>query len=69
MARLILFLLFLAAAMIVITAFADMVRSLGTLPQRVKPRGDTMPDTFKTVAYVLLIMLMFGVITGWLGGL
>jgi cell division protein FtsX len=28
---------------------------------------DTMPATFQTIAYVLLIVLMFGVATGWLG--
>jgi hypothetical protein len=26
-----------------------------------------MPATFQTIAYVLLIVLMFGVATGWLG--
>ncbi len=28
-----------------------------------------LPDTVKTVSYILLIVLMFGVVTGWLGGL
>jgi len=31
-------------------------------------KDDTMPDTFKTVAYVLLIILMFGITAGWLAG-
>lgn len=29
--------------------------------------GDDMPKTFQRIAYVVLIMLMFGVVTGWLG--
>jgi hypothetical protein len=28
-----------------------------------------LPDTVKTISFVLLILLMFGVVTGWLGGL
>lgn len=28
-----------------------------------------VPETAKTISYVLLIVLMFGVVTGWLGGL
>ena len=36
---------------------------------KVKPEEADVPSTVKTVSYVLLIVLMFGVITGWLGGL
>ncbi len=40
-------------------------------PSRLGPalrkKEDTMPATFHTIAYVLLIVLMFGVATGWLG--
>ena len=32
-----------------------------------RKKEDTMPATIHTVAYVLLIVLMFGVATGWLG--
>jgi predicted phage tail protein len=32
-----------------------------------RKKGDTLPATFQTIAYVLLIVLMFGVATGWLG--
>ena len=31
--------------------------------------GANLPDTVKTLSYILLIVLMFGVVTGWLGGL
>ena len=34
---------------------------------RPRHKDDTMPATFHTIAYVLLIVLMFGVATGWLG--
>lgn len=29
----------------------------------------SVPKTAKTISYLLLIVLMFGVVTGWLGGL
>lgn len=32
-------------------------------------KGDGMPDSIKTVAYVVLILLMFGITTGLVGGL
>jgi hypothetical protein len=32
-------------------------------------REARLPDTVKTISFVLLILLMFGVVTGWLGGL
>lgn len=30
---------------------------------------DRMPNTVKTVSYILLILLMFGIVTGVIGGL
>lgn len=40
-------------------------------PARLVPamrnKENTMPAAFHTIAYVLLIVLMFGVATGWLG--
>ncbi|AGI67126.1 hypothetical protein OAN307_c14500 [Octadecabacter antarcticus 307] len=32
-------------------------------------REARLPNTVKTISFVLLILLMFGVVTGWLGGL
>jgi hypothetical protein len=32
-------------------------------------REARLPDTVKTISFILLILLMFGVVTGWLGGL
>jgi len=31
--------------------------------------GQSLPETFKKYSYILLIVLMFGVVTGWLGGM
>lgn len=31
--------------------------------------GEHMPKSFQNIAYVVLILLMFGVVTGFLGGL
>lgn len=36
-------------------------------PLAPRKKEDTMPATFHTIAYVLLIVLMCGVATGWLG--
>jgi len=30
---------------------------------------DTMPSAFRNIAFVLLLMVMFGVASGWLGSL
>lgn len=30
---------------------------------------DALPNSVQKISYVLLIILMFGVVTGWLGGL
>jgi hypothetical protein len=32
-------------------------------------REARLPNTVKTISFGLLILLMFGVVTGWLGGL
>lgn len=69
MMRLALALLVLAAAILAVQAVgavrAGGGRSAGPRPQE---RGDTMPDTIRTIAYVLLFLLMLGVTAGWLGG-
>ena len=33
------------------------------------PREACVPKTAKTISYLLLIALIFGVVSGWLGGL
>jgi len=64
MARIILMLL-------IITAIAAAVFWLGqrAVLATQSTREARLPDTVKTISFVLLILLMFGVVTGWLGGL
>jgi len=65
MARLILFLLFFAVAVLAAASVMVFLRSAGRVSV---PQGeDEMPATFRMVAYVLLLALMVGVTTGWLG--
>ena len=69
MARLILFLLLFASAILAIMAVLAFLNPAGRSSAAGLPikKEDTMPDTFRTVAYVLLLVLMVGVATGWLG--
>ena len=72
MARLILFLLLFASAILAIVAVMALLKPAGgsSAPgMSVQKKEDTMPDTFRTVAYVLLLVLMVGVATGWLGSI
>ena len=71
MARLILLLLLLAVVLFTAQAVLGFLR-----PRRVSPRPRSprsfevdMPDAVQKIAYVLLIVLAFGVTSGWLGGL
>ncbi|SEW25006.1 hypothetical protein SAMN04488515_1836 [Cognatiyoonia koreensis] len=66
MFRLVLVLLLLIMLVIVIGAVAGTAKSVTASAQ--SALGDNMPKTFQRVAYVVLILLMFGVVTGWLGG-
>ena len=69
MTRLILAMLFLAVILIAVQVVADFLRPA---PARVaaphRPYEVAVPKTVQTVAYVLLIVLAFGVTSGWLGG-
>ncbi len=66
MLRLILIVAFLAVVVIAITAV------LGTIMAVAKPSAgkepDDMPVKFRRITYALLVVLLFGVTTGWLGG-
>lgn len=70
MTRLILLVL-LVAGMMAVLALAYGPARPATGPRRPAPvprkKEDTMPATFQTIAYILLIVLMCGVATGWLG--
>lgn len=55
---------------VLVLAIVAVVLAANALGRAVQTtREATLPDTVKTVSYVLLIILMLGVVTGWLGGL
>ena len=62
--------LFLLIALSVIVVIA-MITVFGTMQAVVRlaqgKEDDHMPDTFKRIAYIVLVILMFGVTSGWLG--
>lgn len=65
MLRLILLILLVAAVLIAFTAVLGTMQMVGS--RTTSSQEDRMPATFQKIAYVLLIVLMFGVTTGWLG--
>ena len=64
MMRLILFLFLLSGTVLAFAGAMAMLRGLSDAPFQ---RGQTMPRPFQLIAFVLLILLMLGVSTGWLG--
>lgn len=68
MARLVLLIAFIA---VLATAFASISVALrGVSAQTGTRRGNaTMPKTFQTIAFILLIVLMLGIASGFVGGL
>ena len=65
MFRLILLVLFLSILAIGAFAVLGAMRWLGGPADR--PKGDTVPETVRTIAYLVLLALMFGVTSGLLG--
>ena len=65
MARLILFVFLLVGVALAFAAVMLALRALGPRPE--PQRGDTLPTTFRTIAYVLLLLLMLGITTGLIG--
>ena len=65
MLRLILLLMFLV--ILGMGAFAALAALRWISGPAEKPKGDTVPDTFRTIAYLVLVVLMFGVTSGVLG--
>ncbi len=70
MFRLALFFFLVASVALAFAAVIALFRSVFIGPDRVPSKGhtDTMPKTFRTIAYVLLLIVMFGVTSGLLGG-
>ena len=64
MARILIVLAVVLAVLVLAKAVAQAVDTA-----RQSTEGANLPDTVKTMSYILLIVLMFGVVTGWLGGL
>lgn len=64
--RLILFVFLVAALALAIGSVTTMLRSFGATAQAVTT-GNKLPSTIRTISYVLLVALMLGVVTGWLG--
>lgn len=57
-----------AFVVIVIIAFAAVLGTVSAVAQGVAGKDeDTMPATFKRIAYAALVVLMLGVASGWLG--
>lgn len=67
MLRLILLMLFISATVLVATALMAFVIQTARSAAPRNRNEDAMPKTFRNIAYVLLVVLMFGVVTGWLG--
>jgi len=70
MVRLILGLMLFAALVLALAAVLVLARSLVAPPVPVHAplrKEDPMPDLMRNIAYVLLVILLLGVATGWLG--
>ncbi|SMY08729.1 hypothetical protein [Flavimaricola marinus] len=67
MTRLILLLLMFSAVVIAVTSVMSLIKAPSPAPRQSK--DSFMPASVKNIAYVLLIILMFGVVSGVIGGL
>ena len=66
MVRLILLIAFIGVVAFAITAALSTMQAIARADTG--KDDDPMPAKFQRVTYVLLIVLMFGVASGWLGG-
>lgn len=63
-------LILITAMVVALVATASIVSaSLTSVRASAANAEDRMPNTVKTVSYILLILLMFGIVTGVIGGL
>lgn len=67
MARLFLLLMLIAAAAFAIAGILRAGRELATTVYSIK--GNTMPSNIRNIAFAVLLVVMFGVASGWLGAL
>lgn len=66
MLRIILLLSFLAVLAVGFLAVMGAMRAVAGGPA--EKDSDPMPAPFRRISYIVLVILMFGVATGWLGG-
>jgi hypothetical protein len=66
MLRLIFLVAFVAVVAIAITALIGTMTAVARTSATKEP--DNMPAKFRRITYALLVVLLFGVTTGWLGG-
>lgn len=64
MARLVLLLVLLGALAFAVAGAVRLARTMAAPPPRTE---DAMPAPVRTVAYVLLVVLLLGLASGWLG--
>lgn len=67
MSRLLLLLLIIALLGFAIAGLAKVGRELATTFHSIK--GDFMPSSIRNIAFAILVVVMFGVTSGWLGAL
>lgn len=68
MARLILLVALVVALVLALSSIMVALRAVSA-QTGVSQGNMTMPKTFQTIAYVLLLVLMMGIASGWIGGL
>ncbi|EEB83512.1 hypothetical protein [Roseobacter sp. GAI101] len=76
MGRLFLFIVLLTLLVVIVFALTTLVaRSMDVVQQMLRPadgqtkEGLMAPTPFQKITYAALLVLLFGVATGWLGGL
>ncbi len=67
MARLFLLLILIAAVAFAIAGILKAGREFATTFNSIK--GNTMPSNIRNIAFTVLLVVMFGVASGWLGAL
>ncbi len=69
MGRLILLAIVIGIVVLAITSVMVAINRLTTPQRSLTTRSDAMPKSFRTVSYVMLILLLLGLSTGLIGGL
>ena len=67
MIKAILLLIFLVPIILAVLAVWGVLRWIGGPPPVPPVKEDTVPDTVRTIAFIVLVILLFGVSSGLLG--